>query len=727
MISEPADRAELSETIAKLVTVLVLGAAALLVMLALFERLGVPLSSLMLAALLAPLALYLLIGLSVRAHDADDYYVAGRAVPSAVNGMAAAMGSASALAVFGLAGAAFNLGYDGLALGLGWTAGFALATLLIAPYLRRSGAVSIPDFIGARFGAVCRTLAVGVVVVSSLTLLAAELSLSGLVFSRELGIGFDEAVYLGLAAIVAATVLGGMRAVSWSLAVQYLLVLAAYLGVILLLSAKSYGLGLPQLDYGRAVDGVTGLETALIEKGLADAATLKPHAKAFLQIDELNFFALTFCLMTGTAAFAHVATRYLAAPSAREARLSGAWGLFFALLIAVSAPALAALTKLEVYALIEHATPFAALPDWLVHASALGLVRIHGVSLHMLETVRQALGAGAGDLGAVAAFLKGRDPETLAAWTSLAEPVKTAMLETARSAPMGSPAEAWSAFQSTILPAAAAGAGNTTGQLTEGALAIDGPAIALMAPQIAGASLVLSALAAAAAVGAAIATANVLLLTVANALGHDVYQTLFDPSGPPGRGALVSRALLVAIAALAACAVAVVQPADTMALAIFAFSLAAAGLFPALVLAIWWRRANGCGAAAGILAGLGVALYYWFASRYFPVGFYETWSSLSNAGVTALERYGELKAASATAAGEAKAAAAVALEEVVRGTETRSGLANWFGVNGASAALFAVPIGFGVMILVSLVTPRPKPDRNALVERLRDPREASRS
>jgi cation/acetate symporter len=720
VISERADRAELSETTAKLVTVLVLGVAALLIILTMFERLGVPLSSLMLAALLAPLALYLLIGFSARAQDADDYYVAGRAIPSRLNGMAAAMGSASAFAVFGLAGADFNLGYDGLALGLGWTAGFALSTLLVAPYLRRSGAVSIPDFIGARFGALCRILAAGVVVISSVTLLAAELSLSGLVFSRALGIGYDEVVYLGLAAVVAATVLGGMRAVSWTLAVQYLLVIAAYLGVLMLLSAKTYGLGLPQLDYGRALDGASALETALIEKGLADAATLKPHAKAFLQVDQLNFFALTFSLMTGTAAFAHVATRFLTAPSAREARLAGAWGLFFVFLIAVSAPALAALTKLEIYALIERGTSLAALPDWLVQASGLGLVRIHGVSLHMLETVRQALDAGAGDLSAVAAFMKSDGPNTLAAWSSLAEPVKITMLETARSAPMATPAEAWSALQSTIL-SAAAGAGNSTGQLTEGALTIDGPAIALMAPQIAGASLVLSAMAAAAAVGAAIATANVLLLTVANTLGHDVYQALYDRSGSPGRGVLVSRALLVVIAALAAIAVATLRPADSMGLAIFAFSLAAAGLFPALVLAIWWRRANGWGAAAGIVAGLGVALYYWAATRYFPVGFYEMWGPLSNAGSIALERYGELKAAWSAAAGEAKATAAIALEEVARGTETRAGLANWFGVNGASASLFAVPIGFCVMILVSFLTPRPKPEQVALVERLRDP------
>ncbi len=723
MISERADKAELSEAIAKLVTVLVLGVAALLVILTLFERLGVPLSSLMLAAVLAPLALYLLIGISARADDADDYYVASRAVPSMLNGMAAAMGSASAFAIFGLAGAAFQLGYDGLALGLGWTAGFALATLLIAPYLRRSSAVSIPDFIGARFGTPCRILTVGVVVISSATLLAAELSLSGSIFSRELGIGFDETVYLGLAAIVAATVLGGMRATSWSFAVQCLLILAAYFGILLLLSAKTYGFGIPQLDYGRALEGIKELETGLIEKGLADPATLKPHVAAFLQVDRLNFFALTFCLMTGTAAFAHVATRYLTAPSAREARLTGAWGLFFVFLIAVSAPALAALTKVEIYALIERGTPFAALPDWLVHASGLGFVRIHGVSLYMLESVRHALDAGAGDLGTVAEFMKAKGPDALAAWSSLKEPVKTAMLETVRSA-MASPSEAWSAFQSTILPAAAASAGNTTGELTEGALAIDGLAVALMAPQLAGASLALSALAATAAVGAAIATANALLLTVANALGHDVYRTLFDRNGPPGRGVLASRALLVAIAVLSAFAVAALRPADAMAIAIFAFSLAAAGLFPALVLGIWWRRANGWGAAAGITAGLGVVLYYWAATRYFPVAFYETWSPLSNAGLAALDRYGELKAAWSAAAGEAKITAAMALEDAARGAEARAGLANWFGVDSASAALFGVPVGFCVMILVSLITPRPKPERVALVERLRDPRGA---
>jgi cation/acetate symporter len=266
-------------------------------------------------------------------------------------------------------------------------------------------------------------------------------------------------------------------------------------------------------------------------------------------------------------------------------------------------------------------------------------------------------------------------------------------------------AEPWSAFQSTVLPAAAQAAGNKKGLLTLGALTLDPVALVFVVPAMVGGSNVIAGLLFAGALAAALATGGGLLLTLGNALGHDGFERMLGGAGPAPRQVAAARMLLCAVAVLAALAAAL-RPPDVLVAATSAFSLCAAALFPALVLGLWWRRANAWGAVAGMIVGLAVSTAYLLGTQYFAVDFYDAAGQLSNASEAAARKFASLKAAwEAAAAGDAKAQAWAALEAHARGTPLRAGVANWFGVNGVSAALFALPAGFLVVVALSLVTP----------------------
>ncbi len=197
-------------------------------------------------------------------------------------------------------------------------------------------------------------------------------------------------------------------------------------------------------------------------------------------------------------------------------------------------------------------------------------------------------------------------------------------------------------------------------------------------------------------------TADGLLLAIANALSHDVYYKMLDPNAPTGRRLVVSRVLLLFVA-IGSAYVASTKPADILSMVAWAFSLAAAGIFPALVLGIWWKRANTAGAIAGMILGFGVCLYYLVGTRYYAVTFHEMWGWLGTASPAALTKYAELKAAFAAAGGDAvkSAAAWKALD-----THAQS-IASWWGVRNISCALFGLPVGFLSIWIVSLLTPAP--------------------
>ncbi|TWS99922.1 VC_2705 family sodium/solute symporter [Reyranella sp. CPCC 100927] len=313
---------------------------------------------------LPPLVVYAVIGIGARTRNIQDYYVAGRRVPGLYNGLASAADWMSAASFLGLAGTLYLFGYGGLAFVLGWTGGFVLVAILLAPYLRKFGQYTIPDFLGARYGGhAARLFGVLVLVVASCLYIVAQLVGIGLITQRFLGLSFEMAVFAGLTGLLVCSLLGGMRAVTWTQVAQYVVLVVAFVVPVTVLSIKQTGSPFALFSYGSALE-----EIEKIEGGLGLART---YTSAFLneagQFDitaAINFFMLAFCLMVGTASLPHILMRYFTTPTVRAARNSVAWCLFFILLLYLMAPAYAAFTKLEVYrSVIGHSV--ADLPAWI--------------------------------------------------------------------------------------------------------------------------------------------------------------------------------------------------------------------------------------------------------------------------------------------------------------------------------------------------------------------------
>jgi cation/acetate symporter len=621
------------------------------IILAILEQLGLPNRWIGYGFVFLTIAVYAVIGILSRTSEVGEYYVAGRRVPSFYNGMATGADWMSGASFVGMAGTLFLLGYDGLAFVLGWTGGYVLVAILIAPFLRKFGAYTVPDFFAERYGGnFARILAVIVLISCSFTYVVAQIFATGLIASRFLDMDFTVAVYVGLIGILLCSMLGGMKAVTWTQVAQYIVLIVAYLLPIIILSAKKFGIPLPQLTYGMALQEIAALETSMVQKGLANAATLKPHTQPFTTYDPLNYFALILCLMVGTASLPHILMRYFTTPSVRDARSSVAWSLFFIFLLYFSAPAYAAFSKLEVYSLVNAGTQLANLPAWIFTYGKLGLVKICGADAGTVQAVVDACGKIA----------------------------------------------------------------NQGGLLRLQDLNINTDVIVLSTPEIAGMPYVIAGLVAAGGLAAALSTADGLLLAIANALSHDIYYKMINPNAPTATRLIVSRILLFFVAVLAAY-VASTRPADILSMVAWAFSIAAAGIFPALTLGVWWKRATTQGAIAGMILGYGVCVYYLVGTRYFAVSFHELWSWLGVATDAQLARYKDLYAAWQAASGPAKDVAWRALD-----THAQV-IASWFGVRNISAALFGLPFGFLGIWVVSMLTPAPSKAVQDMVDRTRTP------
>ena len=298
----------------------------------------------------------------------SEYYVAGRRVPAIYNGMATGSDWMSAASFIGMAGSLYLLGYGGLAFILGWTGGYVLVAILLAPYLRKFGQYTVPDFLGARFGGnVARFVGVVVLITASFVYVVAQIVGVGIITQRFLDVSFAIAVFIGLAGILVCSMMGGMRAVTWTQVAQYIVPIIAYLSPAILMSVKLTGVPVPQIMYGVALEKIEALEASMRAAG----QVMLPHTGAFQapngQFDmsrAINFFALIFCLMVGTASLPHILMRYFTTPSVREARQSVAWSLFFIFLLYFTASAYAAFAKLEIYQNVIG-KPIADLPAWL--------------------------------------------------------------------------------------------------------------------------------------------------------------------------------------------------------------------------------------------------------------------------------------------------------------------------------------------------------------------------
>lgn len=623
------------------------GFLAFVILLAILEQMGVPNRVLGYLFVFFTIAVYAIIGVLSRTAQVSEYYVAGRKVPALYNGMATGADWMSAASFVGMAGTLFLLGYDGLAWVLGWTGGYVLVSVLVGPYLRKFGAYTVPDFMSFRFGGnFARFLAVIVLVCCSFTYVTAQIFGTGIIASRFLGMQFEVAVFVGLAGILLCSMLGGMRAVTWTQIAQYIVLIVAYLTPIIILSTKKYGIPIPELTYGQAIADITVREQQMLKDGLATAANLKPHIQPWLNYTQLNFFAIILCMMVGTASLPHILMRYFTTPSVREARQSVAWSLFFIFLLYFSAPAYAAFSKLEVYTNIIGRNVTDIRP-WMFTWGELGLIQVCGKNAASLDAIVAACKAIAGHAGVV--------------------------------------------------------------RLQD--FAINTDVIVLSTPEIAGLPYVVSGLVAAGGLAAALSTADGLLLAIANALSHDIYYKMIDPNAPTVKRLTVARILLVVVA-VAAAATAATRPADILAMVGWAFSLAMAGNFPALVMGIWWKRATTAGAIAGIIGGFGIAILYLVVTRYFP-GF----------GVAYLGMSSLTSPTGAPLVDLAKAMAAPnAMDAWVAASHPLASKVGWFGITNIAAGLIGMPVGFALIYIVSLMGKEPSKEMQAFIDEIRKPR-----
>jgi cation/acetate symporter len=660
--------------------------------LALLERMGLSRRPIGLMFLLVTVGLYAGIGIMSRTTDADEYYVAGRRVPAIFNGMATGADWMSAASFIGLAGTLYLQGYGGLAYVMGWTGGYCLVALLLAPYLRKFGQYTIPDFLGERYGGhLPRIIGVIAAILCSFVYLVAQIYGVGLITSQLTGLDFVLGIFLGLGGILLCSFLGGMRAVTWTQVAQYLILMLAYLVPVVWLAVKQTGFPVPQAIYGQQLAKVSEREQQLLRdpKEIEVAAAFKARAemdaaklkdvRGALVADRTAALALAERLKSADAPLAQIqaADKATASLPKNEAQARELWRRSQAANEARAKPLAGMPPHAQQFAGDPEGSPAerrafdssrrnflalvfclmfgtAALPHILVRSYTTPSVREARESVAWSVFFISLLYLTAPALAVLVKFevfngLVGLPFDRLPAWIA-----------------------SWSKIDPNLVSVTDI---NLDGILQLGELRIGGDLIVLATPEIAGLPYVISGMVAAGGLAAALSTADGLLLTISNALGHDVYHKVIDREASAARRVTISKVLLL-VAALAAAAVAAQRPADILFLVSAAFSLAASALFPALVLGIFWGRANKWGAVLGMSSGLGMAIYYMVRN--------ESW----------LRRVFNITAP----------------------------VDLWFDITPVSAGAFGVPLGFAVIVLGSWLTKAPAAELRTMARRLRYPR-----
>ena len=571
-------------------------------LMAILESLGVAADTIGILFVLFTVVIYAAIGWLSRTMQVDAYYVAGRQVPAVFNGMATAADWMSGASFVALAGGIYFGGHGYLALVVGWTGGYVLVSSLMAPYLRKFGCYTVPDFIGTRYGGnMARLCAVVVLAVASFTYVTAQINATGTIAARALQIPFEIGVWFGLLGILLCSMLGGMRAVTWTQVAQYIVLIIAYLVPVFWMSnAQDFGV-IPQFAYGDAVvrigelEQVLGVGTPATESvaGLRVLTTLHNAPQGDV-LYSWKFVTLVLCMMAGTASLPHILMRYFTTPSVKAARQSVAWSLFFIFLLYFTAPALATFTKLQLLdptlatSVIGKAISDVQALDWIQKWSNVNMLAITD-------------GNGDGILQVNEFFMR---PDI----------------------------------------------------------------VVLATPEIAGLPYVISGLVAAGGMAAAMSTADGLLLAIANALSHDLYYKIIDPKADTRHRLIVARVLLVGIGAAGAL-VASLKLTGILGAVIWAFDFACSGLFFPIVLGIWWKRANRAGAIAGMVCGFvaGTLYLYWVAPQFL-------------------------------------------------GNEV------WFGIDHLRFGMIGMPVSLVAMVVVTLMTPEPDAETQAMVDEIRVPK-----
>lgn len=664
------------------------GFIGFVLVLAVLEQMGLSKNWIGYLFLAATVFLYAGIGVMSRTNDAAEYYVAGRRVPAMYNGMATGADWMSAASFIGMAGTLYLSGFGGLAFILGWTGGYCLVALFLAPYLRKFGQFTIPDFLGARYeGNLPRLIGVAAAILCSFTYVVAQIYGVGLITSRLTGLAFEVGIFAGLAGILVCSFLGGMRAVTWTQVAQYVILIIAYLIPVVWLSVKHTGVPVPQAVYGYTLEKVTAKETELLKdpKELEVRGIYKARSDA--AVEKLKDVKAS---MAADSAAAQKKLDELKAANAPQAEVQAAQSALDALPTTEAAAAAAytaARTSNAAKAAppIRHAEPFPGKDEAaqnvarknflaLVFCLMIGTAALPHILMryYTVPSVREARQSVSWSLFFI--FLLYFTAPALAVLAKYE--VYTVLVNT----PFANLPEwiaRWSAVDKSLLSVVDI---NKDGILQLAEISIGGDIIVLATPEIAGLPYVISGMVAAGGLAAALSTADGLLLTIANALSHDLYYKVLDPNASTARRVMVSKMLLLVVA-LAAAYVAAQKPADILFLVSAAFSFAAAAFFPALTLGIFWKRANKWGASLGMLAGLGITFYYMVTTQ--------PW-----------------------------------LYRLTHGTAITPEITKantWWDIAPISAGLFGVPLGFAVIIIVSLLTKAPGKEIQELVEHVRYP------
>jgi len=646
--------------------------------LAFFERQGMPPRWIGYAFLFFTITMYAAIGIASRTSDVSEYYIAGRRVPAFFNGMATGADWMSAASFMGLAGTLYLTGFQGLAYIIGWTGGFVLVALLLAPYLRRFGQYTIPDFLGARYGGnAIRLVAVAAAILASFVYVVAQIYGVGVITSRFVSLQFEIGVFVGLAGILVCSFLGGMRAVTWTQVAQYVILIVAYIAPVAILSYNITGSPVPQVVYGKVLQEVTQMEERLFDTekerevrqlfleradGYAQKIMQLPdslnHEREYLS-NEINRLKASDAQMRDIVVLER--QRRDLPQDSDQARVRWEKEMYAAVerskppihhaeAFPGETPEMQLTQKINFIALIFCLTVgTAALPHVLIR-------------FYTTPTVRQARESVFWSLLFILVLYM-----TAPAYAVFAKFEVLSNLAEIPIAKLPGWVAAWTKVGLVSIEDI-----NRDGILQLAELSLNPDVIVLATPEIAGMPYVISGLVAAGALAAALSTADGLLLTITSALSHDVYYRIMRPDASTQLRLVISKSLLLLVA-VAAATVAAEKPGTILSMVAWAFSIAGSAFFPALVLGIFWNRATRTGALAGMVVGVSLSIYYIMRLEF--------------DGVTWLGIHG-LK------------------------------MEPWFQVQSTSAGVFGIIGGFATIILVSLVT-KPYPGAVSFLDGIR--------
>ncbi len=567
----------------------------------------------------ASFALYIGIALWSRARSTGDFYVAGKGVGPIANGMATAADWMSAASFISMAGLIAFLGYDGSVYLMGWTGGYVLLALLLAPYLRKFGKFTVPEFIGERYySQTARVVAVVCLIFISFTYVAGQMRGVGIVFSRFLAVDIETGLVVGMAVVFFYAVLGGMKGITYTQVAQYCVLIFAYTVPAVFISLQVTGMALPQLAFGgTVVEGVP-----LLEKLDGVVTELGFTAYTDGSKSSVDIFFITAALMVGTAGLPHVLVRFFTVPRVRDARASAGWALLFIAILYTTAPAVAALAR-----------------------------------YNLTETIQQ------GPVGEVSSNLEyAQRPQWFKTW-------ETTGLLTFDDKNGDGRIQYYNDANATFAERATQYGWNGN------ELSVDQDIMVLANPEIAGLPNWVIALVAAGAVAAALSTAAGLLLVISAAVSHDVLKGVLMPNISE-RNELRAGRISAAAAVVLAGYLGYDPPGFVAQVVAFAFGLAAASLFPVILLGIFSSRLNREGAIAGMITGL-----------VFTLGYIVYFKGVFMAPMA---------------------------ENVAENW--------WFGISPEGIGAFGMLLNLGVATVVSRFTAPPPADVVELVERIRVPR-----